>query len=114
MSAVMFFWVCCSTATEAFIIPILLCLAGVFRHGGNSKTDPLLHHLSGQEWRGRGVRYRGEERASIERETETQSLKKKKKRQMEMEMERAVLLDDEINKPDLVAPHYPYLLLCSV
>ena len=26
----------------------------------------------------------------------------------------AVLLDVGINKPDLVAPHCPYLLLCSV
>ena len=24
------------------------------------------------------------------------------------------VLSDEINKPDLVVPHYPYLLLCSV
>ena len=33
---------------------------------------------------------------------------------MEMVLCCAVLLDVGINKPDLVVPHYPYLLLCSV
>jgi hypothetical protein len=93
MSATLVFWVCCSTATEA-LMTLTLCFlaqlrgkAGVLRHGEENptrETDPPLHHLIGQEWR--GVRawfiHREEEIASIERESERERGRKKKKKKM--------------------------------